>query len=106
MKTKFFAGVAAAALLTSAVPVLNKMPFVQSANAHQTKAATDFEQAFLDKASRQAQKAAKKYGVYPSVMIAQAIVESDWGRSGLATSANNLFGIKAGDGWWYIWKSS
>lgn len=99
MKTKFFAGVAAAALLTSAIPVLNKMPFAQSANAHQTKAATDFEQAFLDKASRQAQKAAKKYGVYPSVMIAQAIVESDWGRSGLATSANNLFGIKAGDGW-------
>lgn len=37
----------------------------------------------------------KKYKVYPSVAIAQAILESGWGKSGLAKKANNLFGIKA-----------
>lgn len=36
----------------------------------------------------------KEYGVLPSLTIAQAILESDWGRSELATEANNLFGIK------------
>lgn len=35
-----------------------------------------------------------KYGVLPSVTVAQAIIESGWGRSGLATQAHNLFGIK------------
>lgn len=33
-------------------------------------------------------------GLYPSVMIAQAILESNSGRSGLARNDNNLFGIK------------
>lgn len=32
--------------------------------------------------------------VLPSVSIAQAILESDWGRSGLAVKGKNLFGIK------------
>lgn len=36
----------------------------------------------------------KDGGLYPSVMIAQAILESDSGRSGLARNDNNLFGIK------------
>lgn len=35
-----------------------------------------------------------KYGVLPSVSGAQAILESSWGQSLLATDANNLFGIK------------
>ena len=37
---------------------------------------------------------ADEYGVYPSVIMAQAIIESNWGRSELAVNANNLFGIK------------
>lgn len=40
-----------------------------------------------------------KYGVPASVTIAQAILESGWGRSGLTTHANNLFGIKADRFW-------
>ena len=36
----------------------------------------------------------KEYGVLPSVTAAQAILESGWGQSALATEANNLFGIK------------
>lgn len=35
-----------------------------------------------------------KYGVLPSVTVAQAILESGWGQSTLATEAHNLFGIK------------
>ena len=37
--------------------------------------------------------------ILPSLTIAQAILESGWGRSELAQKANALFGIKAGTGW-------
>lgn len=37
--------------------------------------------------------------VLPSLTIAQAILESGWGRSGLTVKANALFGIKAGKSW-------
>ncbi|MBU5455113.1 glycoside hydrolase family 73 protein [Caproiciproducens sp. MSJ-32] len=37
----------------------------------------------------------KKYGILPSITIAQAIVESDFGESTLAREYYNLFGIKA-----------
>ncbi|WP_313892953.1 glucosaminidase domain-containing protein [Psychrobacillus sp.] len=36
----------------------------------------------------------KSYKILPSITIAQAILESDWGRSGLSTQYHNLFGIK------------
>ena len=42
----------------------------------------------------------KKTGVIlPSVTIAQAILESGWGRSTLTVKGNALFGIKAGTSW-------
>lgn len=37
--------------------------------------------------------------ILPSVTIAQAILESGWGKSGLTVKANALFGIKAGSSW-------
>ena len=37
--------------------------------------------------------------ILPSVTIAQAILESNWGRSELATGGKNLFGIKASPDW-------
>lgn len=37
---------------------------------------------------------ANEYGLYPSVMIAQAILESDGGTSQLASQYNNYFGVK------------
>lgn len=40
-----------------------------------------------------------KLRLLPSVTIAQAILESDWGRSDLAKNANNLFGIKDSLDW-------
>ncbi|WP_225436265.1 GW dipeptide domain-containing protein [Lacticaseibacillus manihotivorans] len=44
-------------------------------------------------------KVGKQYGVYPSIILAQAAGETGWGTSKLATAANNLFGIKADSTW-------
>ncbi|MBQ8959494.1 MAG: glucosaminidase domain-containing protein [Bacteroidales bacterium] len=38
-------------------------------------------------------------GFFPSVLIAQAAIESNWGRSSLSAKYNNFFGIKAGKSW-------
>lgn len=51
--------------------------------------------AFIGKVSIGAIETYKTYGVLPSISIAQSILESGWGTSGLTTQANNLFGIKA-----------
>ncbi|WP_125760622.1 glycoside hydrolase family 73 protein [Companilactobacillus hulinensis] len=64
---------------------------VESANNYASPAQ---QHAFLYKAVPLAQRAASQYNVYTSVMLAQAILESSWGLSTLATDANNLFGIK------------
>ena len=45
-----------------------------------------------------AQRGWREFGVPPSVTIAQAILESGWGRSGLAAVDRNYFGIKCQNG--------
>lgn len=55
---------------------------------------------FIMQISRGAVEGMRKYGILPSVTIAQAILESGWGESGLTKASNNLFGIKAGNGWY------
>ncbi|MGB3159706.1 MAG: glucosaminidase domain-containing protein [Carnobacterium sp.] len=53
-------------------------------------------QEFVDFAATYASQVAKNKGLYASVMIAQAILESEYGRSKLSKSPNNnLFGIKS-----------
>lgn len=52
-------------------------------------------QSFINSIGNVAKEVASKNGLYASVMIAQAILESNWGKSTLAKSPNfNLFGIK------------
>ena len=41
----------------------------------------------------------QEHNILPSVTIAQAILESNWGKSSLAKEACNLFGIKASNDW-------
>lgn len=53
---------------------------------------------FIAAVARVAQDSQRDSGVPASVTIAQAILESEWGRSGLSTKAQNYFGIKALDG--------
>lgn len=51
--------------------------------------------AFINSISSYAVSLGQQYNIYPSVMIAQAILESGWGNSDLASAPNyNLFGIK------------
>jgi flagellum-specific peptidoglycan hydrolase FlgJ len=57
------------------------------------------EQQFIQELYPEAVEIYDKYNVFPSITIAQAILESGWGKSELSTKANNLFGIKAGSNW-------
>ena len=41
----------------------------------------------------------EKYGILPSIAIAQAILETGWGSSKLYKESHNLFGIKADKSW-------
>lgn len=60
---------------------------------------SETQQEFIDAVVPIAQETYREYGVFPSITLAQAILESAWGKSGLATQANNLFGIKADPSW-------
>lgn len=55
---------------------------------------TPDQQAFLDKVVPLAKKEARYAGILPSLTLAQAIIESNWGRSILAQQGHNYFGIK------------
>lgn len=63
---------------------------------------TAAQKAFINKIGPMAAADMKASGILASLTIAQAILESGWGKSGLTVSANNLFGIKGtynGDGY-------
>ena len=49
---------------------------------------------FLNNVAPSAQAIAAQRGLYASMMIAQAALESGWGTSSLSTNAYNLFGVK------------
>lgn len=51
-------------------------------------------EAFIKAAVPGAQQGWRQFGVPPSVTIAQAILESGWGKSGLSSVDKNYFGIK------------
>ena len=61
--------------------------------ARSTRAMTS-QEIFLSQIKAGAISGWNKYQVLPSVTAAQAILESGWGQSQLATEGNNLFGIK------------
>ena len=74
----------------TASPYGRNLPATLTAPANDSAA----EQAFINEIAPWAMAAQRRYGVPASVTIAQAIDESGWGRSVLATRDHNLFGIK------------
>lgn len=54
---------------------------------------------FINAIKGQAQRDMKTHGILASLTIAQAILESGWGESGLTIRSNNLFGIKVSGSW-------
>lgn len=64
-----------------------------------TTSTTDKKTAFLNKVTSDIKDCWSKHQILPSVVLAQAILESDWGTSDKALQANNLFGIKAASDW-------
>lgn len=54
---------------------------------------------FINEISDEAVQIYNQYRIFPSIIIAQAILESGWGESELSIKANNLFGIKADSSW-------
>lgn len=55
-----------------------------------------YRQEFINKLKNHAIKGWQEYKILPSLTIAQAILETGWGKSALG---NNLFGIKADNSW-------
>ncbi len=76
------------------VKTINSLP---SDNTDGGKKLPQYE--FIDMVSPGAIETYKSYGIFPSVTIAQAILESNWGRSDKAVQCNNIFGIKADKNW-------
>ena len=58
-------------------------------------AGTDRQQRFILTAAEAARVSQRETGVPASITIAQAILESSWGKSRLSSEFNNYFGIKA-----------
>ncbi|EHL5041596.1 GW domain-containing glycosaminoglycan-binding protein [Listeria monocytogenes] len=87
-------------LLASVIVSSTLVPFVQAeaAGTNQTTVSqagmTLSQQQFIQSIANDAQDLQKEEKILTSVTLAQAILESNWGKSGLSTSANNLFGIK------------
>lgn len=52
---------------------------------------------FIKKIAPLAKEDQKNYKISASITIAQAALESNWGKSKLASKYNNLFGVKAGE---------
>ena len=50
---------------------------------------------FIKTIAPYAQELQESYGVYASIIIGQAVLESNFGQSQLASKYNNLFGVKA-----------
>ncbi|WUJ12314.1 sporangiospore maturation cell wall hydrolase GsmA [Actinoplanes sp. NBC_00393] len=75
-------------------------PAAKPAPAKPTPAPVLTPEQFIKAAAPGAQHGWRQYGVPPSVTIAQAILESGWGRSSLSATDRNYFGIKCQSGYY------
>ncbi|WP_157454901.1 glycoside hydrolase family 73 protein [Carnobacterium maltaromaticum] len=89
-----------ASIFISCLVFFGTLSFLSSReNAQQAQVAVeiDQEQAFIEKISAYAKVLQSEYGVLPSISIAQAILESNWGNSELSEKYNNFYGIKGSE---------
>lgn len=89
-----------ASIFISCLVFFGTLSFLSSReNAQQAQVAVEInqEQAFIDKISAYAKVLQSEYGVLPSISIAQAILESNWGNSELSEKYNNFYGIKGSE---------
>lgn len=75
----------------------------ESAKATSRQTKPDHVQAFVEQLAGPAQAASRTTGVPAELILAQAALETGWGRHEIATNegrnSHNLFGIKAGEHW-------
>lgn len=78
-------------------------PATRTASSRQSGPAGEHVQRFMERLSAPAQAASRKTGVPAELILAQAALETGWGRHEIATASGgnsyNLFGIKAGSSW-------
>ena len=89
-----------ASIFISCLVFFGTLSFLSSReNGQQAQVAVeiDQEQAFIDKISAYAKVLQSEYGVLPSISIAQAILETNWGNSELSEKYNNFYGIKGSE---------
>lgn len=86
--------------LSHAFMVTPALPVCKGATPPSSTPTTQTPEQFIKAAVPGAQQGWREYGVPPSVTIAQAILESGWGRSTLSGTHRNYFGIKCQNGKW------
>lgn len=83
-------------------PALQPATLASSAPGERVRGA-DHVRAFVEPLAAPAQAASRRSGVPAELILAQAALETGWGRREIATAAggnsHNLFGIKAGSQW-------
>ena len=94
MKTSF-AVISASVLVSNLVEPVRQVMAEEKASENIKRIISNSENPFLNTLIPSASQIAQKNDLYASVMLAQAILESGWGNSQLASAPNhNLFGIK------------
>ena len=74
--------------------ILGMLLLVNLAACNKNNEAQDQHQQFINQLMPEAQQLYATYHILPSITLAQAILESNWGTSTLATKYHNLFGVK------------
>ncbi|MCI6189476.1 MAG: glucosaminidase domain-containing protein [Clostridium sp.] len=86
-------------IILSSITSLLVTSMVMTCNVKNSYALTEEQESFIAGIEEGALDGYETNHILPSLTIAQAILESGWGKSSLSSEANNLFGIKAFDDW-------
>lgn len=87
-------------VIVSIGALFNITNYIENINEAKDIKIEDSKKDFIAEIKKGAKKSYRKYRIFPSITIAQAILESGWGESELTKDSNNLFGIKADNSWY------